>query len=214
MSRQITDSTLALAGIFQAATLVQHVATRGIAEDPYFTTSIGSIFQLEANNVISIFEDVRQLQLGLRSLLAVFNKQTQQNPHEALDVTRYVIGLIYLERKFIKNKRMVALLREKISDIQRKTDYFAITHDNIISALADAYHDTLSQFNYRIHVNGQSDYLHQAHYFERIRALLLAGIRASVLWRQCGGNRLQLLLKRNLIVKTAATLLDECSGGK
>ncbi len=210
MSHSITDKTLALAGIFQAATLVQHVATRGIAEDPYFAGSINSIFQLDANSIHDIFGDTSHLTLGLDSLLAIFNKQSNNDQRTNLDVTRYVISLMYLERKFIKQKKMVATLRDKIRDIQHKTNYFSITHDNIITALAETYHATLSQLNYRIHVNGQSDYLRQPHLFQQIRALLLAGIRASVLWRQCGGNRFQLLLKRTTIINTAKALRADC----
>lgn len=209
MSRCITDSTLALSGIFQAATLVQHIATRGIAEDPYFTASINSIFHLDAPDVNSIFGDTNQLKLGLHNLLTIFDKKPTINQQEQLDVTRYVISLMHLERKFTKQKKMIVLLREKICDVKRKADYFSTTHENIIAALAETYQATLSQLSYRIHVSGQSDYLRQAHYFQRIRALLLAGVRASVLWRQCGGSRLQLFSKRTLIISTAEKLYNE-----
>lgn len=209
MSRCITDSTLALSGIFQVATLVQHIATRGIAEDPYFTASINSIFHLDAPDVNSIFGDTNQLKLGLHNLLTIFDKKPTINQQEQLDVTRYVISLMHLERKFTKQKKMIVLLREKICDVKRKADYFSTTHENIIAALAETYQATLSQLSYRIHVSGQSDYLRQAHYFQRIRALLLAGVRASVLWRQCGGSRLQLFSKRTLIISTAEKLYNE-----
>jgi high frequency lysogenization protein len=42
-----------------------------------------------------------------------------------------------------------------------------------------------------------------------IRALLLGGMRAAVLWRQCGGNRLQLLLRRKALLRACRELLEE-----
>ena len=41
-----------------------------------------------------------------------------------------------------------------------------------------------------------------------IRALLLAGMRSAVLWRQLGGNRLKLLWTRKHIVQYAQGLLE------
>ena len=38
---------------------------------------------------------------------------------------------------------------------------------------------------------------------ERIRALLLAGIRAVILWRQVGGRRRYLIFRRKEILKYA-----------
>ncbi len=43
--------------------------------------------------------------------------------------------------------------------------------------------------------------------WKKIRALLLAGIRSSVLWRQMGGSRLQFIFSRQKIKKTAEKLL-------
>ena len=57
-------------------------------------------------------------------------------------------------------------------------------------------------------VRGEPEYLSQAGNANRIRALLLSGIRAAVLWRQLGGNRLRLLFSRSRIVRCAHGLLD------
>jgi high frequency lysogenization protein len=42
----------------------------------------------------------------------------------------------------------------------------------------------------------------------RVRALLLAGIRAAMLWRQVGGTRWQILLKNKQILADARRYLD------
>jgi high frequency lysogenization protein len=42
-----------------------------------------------------------------------------------------------------------------------------------------------------------------------IRALLLAAMRAAVLWRQRGGNRLRLIFQRKHMLECCAALLEE-----
>jgi high frequency lysogenization protein len=44
---------------------------------------------------------------------------------------------------------------------------------------------------------------------EKVRALLLAGIRAAVLWRQVGGSRLQILFSRAKIKAAAEKILQQ-----
>jgi high frequency lysogenization protein len=53
-----------------------------------------------------------------------------------------------------------------------------------------------------------------------VRALLLAGMRAAVLWHQCGGSRLKLIIQRRPLLECAKGLLaaarmtaDARSGG-
>ena len=41
----------------------------------------------------------------------------------------------------------------------------------------------------------------------KVRAILLAGIRAAVLWTQCGGSRWQVLFKRSALLLETEKLL-------
>jgi len=43
----------------------------------------------------------------------------------------------------------------------------------------------------------------------KIRALLLAGIRSAMLWRQCGGSRWRFIFFRRKIQREAEFLLSE-----
>jgi high frequency lysogenization protein len=51
--------------------------------------------------------------------------------------------------------------------------------------------------------------LQQAHIANRIRALLFAGIRATVLWRQLGGSQINLVWRRSYFRNLARSLADE-----
>ncbi|MEE7539638.1 DUF489 family protein [Enterobacter kobei] len=44
----------------------------------------------------------------------------------------------------------------------------------------------------------------------KVRASLLAGIRAAVLWHQVGGGRLQLMFSRNRLTTQAKQILAHC----
>jgi CII-binding regulator of phage lambda lysogenization HflD len=43
---------------------------------------------------------------------------------------------------------------------------------------------------------------------------VLAAIRAAVLWRQCGGRRLTLLLRRKALQEALESLLNEVRTGR
>jgi high frequency lysogenization protein len=58
-------------------------------------------------------------------------------------------------------------------------------------------------------INGDPQHLSNPNVVNKIRALLLAGIRASLLWRQCGGSRWHLLLHRKKLQHEANRLLSK-----
>jgi high frequency lysogenization protein len=56
-------------------------------------------------------------------------------------------------------------------------------------------------------VSGEPVYLQNRDNVNKIRALLLSGIRAATLWRQTGGKRRQLLFFRSRYTDACAQLL-------
>ena len=89
---------------------------------------------------------------------------------------------------------MLESLRNGIHEADRIAD--TPSHPQVISALAQLYSETISRLNPRILVHGVPEYLNDAAIADKIRSLLLAGMRATVLWRQVGGSRLRLLFGR------------------
>ena len=57
-------------------------------------------------------------------------------------------------------------------------------------------------------VSGDAKHLNNAETASKIRAVLLGGLRSVVLWRQCGGSRMNLLLARGRYIRTAKEILD------
>lgn len=209
MQHSLADRTLALAALFQAAVLVQQVARRGQATASDQETSIGSLFQTDADSTAAIFGGSLGLTTGLRTLRA---RLGSGGSAEELEVTRYAIALLHLERKLVKHPSMLETLSKGIDRIRQQADYFSPTHDNVIAALGELYQATISTLQPRVMVQGEPAYLADNARASRIRALLLAGIRAAVLWRQLGGSRWQLFLQRRSILESAKQLLDQPIG--
>ncbi len=92
---------------------------------------------------------------------------------------------------------------QRIQKLSRQKEHFEDTmHTNMIAAISGVYQDTLSKLSFRIQVHGNSQYLQQSQVSDQVRACLLAGVRAAMLWRQLGGRRWHLLFKRKSILQT------------
>jgi high frequency lysogenization protein len=85
----------------------------------------------------------------------------------------------------------------------------SVMHENVLANLGDLYHSTISTLQPRIMVNGEQEFLALPNTVNKIRALLLAGIRASMLWRQCGGARWNFLVFRKKLQDESIKLLAE-----
>ncbi len=207
MSKSLKDRVLALAGIFQAAKLVDDVAFRGNADHSALRASIGSIFATEPDDVPEVFDGAQGVRRGLRIVRRIFDTAATEAD---LAITRYVFALITLEKKARNRIGMFSNLQSRVTRGKSQARHFDdVAHDSVLAALADTYVETIGTLSPRIMVNGEPDRLENPRNVEMIRALLLAGIRSAVLWRQCGGNKLTLLISRRAIRDQADTLLKE-----
>lgn len=195
------DRVIALAGLFQVTTLVRRIAYTGQADPEDFETCIASLFKITVASSEEIYGGSARLQTGLRLLI-----EQLRSPKNG-EITRYMVALLVLERKLSKQPRLLQRIRDGIEATTAKLDYFTLTHENIIASLADIYSTTISTLAPRIMVSGEHNYLTQPENASRIRALLLAGIRSAMLWRQSGGGRLTLLLRRKPLLLEAQRLL-------
>jgi len=201
----IQESTLALAGVFQAVNLVKQVARQGLVDQQPFEVSINSVLKLDADSTEAVYGGAAGVKIGLQTLVEQFGGQSSQRDGE---IMRYVLGITFLERKLIKNPRMLDALQEGIKESIEQSQANPVTHPDILSHLAQLYSETISSFDYRIQVSGEPRYLKNPENADRIRALLLAAIRSAVLWRQTGGRRLQFLWSRKKIVEAANSYLE------
>lgn len=204
--RKLRDKTLALAGMFQATRLVKDVASRGHCDKHDLETCIRSIFVTDPDSIDDVFGQVEYLRTGLSTLIEQLGDASGQRD---IDIARYIISLLHLQRKLARNPALLDKLARGIERARRQSEHFHITHENVLANLADLYSETISQLSPRIMVSGESAYLSDPALANQIRALLLAGMRAAVLWAQLGGSRWQLLIHRRRFVQEAERILDE-----
>jgi len=205
------DISIALAGLFQAAGLVEQIAKTGYVPSDAYTCSIESLFVFEPNSAREVYGDsLVSLILGLELLQAVL-EPGQQRHRDALS---YTLGILHLHRKLSGRKDMLAVLGSRLQQAARQAEHFSSTHENVVGNLGDLYQETLSRFRFRIQVTGDHQYLQQKRIAHQVRALLLAGIRAASLWRQSGGSRWQLLFQRRRLAATVDQLLREAKASQ
>jgi len=211
------DQTLTLAAICQAAYFVQQVSRTGQIDDNEFAILLNSITITSPENTLAVYGgQLVSLKQGLNLLINHLgdssvgkgNANSEGKKVKDPELTRYIIGLINLERKLIKQPKQLALLGERIEASKRQLAHYEITSDTLISSFASIYSDIISPLGTPIQVTGEPSILKQTANQHKIRALLLAGIRAAVLWRQVGGKRRNILFSRSKIVKTAEQLLQ------
>ena len=192
---------IAFAAMCQAAYLVDKIATTGLCPDAAaFDASLRSIMRTESDSPLAIFGGYPSLNVGFKSMLGQLENS---NNARNMQITKYVIGMIALEKKLSSNAGTLNLLGERINQVQRQLAHFEIDDSSVLSNLDSIYKELISTLGPKIQVNGSPSCLQQTQTQHKIRALLLAGVRATVLWRQIGGKRRQLVFSRKAMIHQA-----------
>lgn len=199
----ITHQTIALAGIAQAAALVQQLATTGRADAEAMEASIASILKIDSDSVTDVYGGLEGIRLGLEQLSQQMTGYKIANPEQA----RYSAALVYLEQQLSKRTDLLESIQTGILKAQAQSEHFGLMHENVLANLADIYHSTISTLQPRIMVNGEQQYLTRPDVVNKIRSILLAGIRSVILWKQCGGSRWKFLFYRKKIQNELKSLL-------
>jgi high frequency lysogenization protein len=206
MNSTIRDRTIALAGMFQAVALVQQTAQGQRRDAAATAVSISSIMNTDPETTIDVFGDSKALIPGLETVLGQMGDDSKQRD---MALTGYVITLMHLERKLARQPDLMKKLGSGVDRIKEEIESVEESDSAIVAALADLYKETVSTLQPRIMVKGDENVLRNADSKKMIRALLLAGMRAAVLWRQCGGNRIRLIFQRKQLLDSCRELLAE-----
>ncbi len=203
MPDKLYQTTIALAGIVQAVSLVKDLAQTGKLDEAAYQASIYSLFQTDPENVLAVYDGIQGVKYGLEKLVLMLEPTTTQIQ------TRYMLSLMHLQKKIWNNAKMLDALSQRLNQTKKQVNYFSLLHSTVIANLADIYLSTISTLKFRIIIWGNQRILSAVENMEKIRALLLAGIRSVVLWRQVGGSRFQLIFSRAKIRAMAKKILAE-----
>jgi len=206
------DKTITLAAICQVAYQVQQVSRTGQITDQDFSILLQSIIETSPINTLAVYGgDLHNIKKGLELLISHLSSDkdtSSANGNKDPELTRYIISLINLERRLAKQPQQLNALGERINATERQLEHYSLTSDTLTASFASIYSDIISPLGHKIQVTGEPSILKQNINQYKIRALLLAGIRAAVLWRQVGGKRRHILFNRKKIVDTAKALLN------
>jgi high frequency lysogenization protein len=208
LSDKLYNTTLALAGIVQAAALVKELAQTGKLDETAYKATIYSLFQTQPENILAVYNGLPGIKYGLEQLINIL--EPSKMPAQA----RYMLSLMRLQKKIWRSAEVTETLTLRLNQTKKQVDYFSLLHPTVIASLADIYLSIISTFKFRIIIWGGKRILSTAENMEKIRAILLGGVRSAVLWRQLGGSRLNLIFSRKKINAMAHKILIEINNHK
>jgi high frequency lysogenization protein len=207
LQAELDNMVIALAGIAQAIHSIEAIAKTGKTDEKSFETSINSLFQTNPAHAVDVFGNIDHLKQGLQKLLITLNTKS---PESYLTI-KHVLSIMNIQKKISQSPIAMKTLIDRLHQTKKQVDYFSLSHPTVIANLADIYITVITPFRFRFYLSGSQQTLSIRENMHKIRALLLAAIRASVLWRQMGGSRLQLVFSREKIKTSARSLLYNLS---
>jgi len=195
----LANQCWALAGIAQAASSVQRAATGKTLDDAATMALYRALLEQDATSVQALAA-LGDFSLGLKAAQGMLHKP---NP-EQIQTLRYTRAILDATARLRRQTVAVSRLSNAISALEPKS--VTDSYDIPWSALAEIYVDTLGSLNQRVQVRGQASLLKREDVANKIRALLLTGVRFAWLWHQLGGRRWHLLVNRRRMWQTTQLL--------
>ena len=202
---KLENQTLALAGMFQAATLVNELAMHGACEATEFECSFNSLFTIDAESTREALGDVTCLSRGFTALGDYLGGE---NRSPGRNIAYYLLSMLKLSSQILREEDLSEKLLKGLQRIETDRVDFDMNRHSVMHKIDGLYQDCISGLSPRIIVRGEQSYLRNNDNAAKVRVLLLAGIRAAVLWQQLGGNRWSLFWSRKKYVATARKFLS------
>lgn len=196
--RQDLARALALAGVLQAVALADETARSAEPDPATLTAVLAPLFRFDAVDVPAVYAGIGNLTVGLEILHRNLSG-TRVASDEVL--LRYALNLLQFERSYSNDVAMQGELKRRLLRHQLQGDPLGVGGPAMVEALAETWTRTLGKLRPRILVSGDPKRLRDKRVVNLVRALLLAGLRSAVLWRQVGGSRWSLLLSRAALLR-------------
>ncbi|MBT5032461.1 MAG: DUF489 family protein [Proteobacteria bacterium] len=197
-SDDLYQRTLALSGVLEACAGVQSLAISGQMNAASLDCLVLSIKMIDAPDVTAVFGEPSDLAKGLGLIAGGIGQATDS---KVIDVYRYMNTLISLKKSLFANPHAL----EKVTD---RLDWIkTLDEEELFASCAELYLEVISPLTPRVYVQGEQRFLEQDAVGNKIRTMLLAGIRCVLLWEQLGGGRFELLLRRRAYQTAAKGLL-------
>ncbi len=203
------QQTFALAGLVQAVGLIGQCAWRGrVDNDLALQSCLNSLLVFNAEDAESVYTDRSHLEFGLKSLRSLLSRVPNLANAES---ARYVANILFLERLAHQQPQTLDTIGQRLSQIREHYPQNALSDPPQLREFAQIYSDQISPLGPKLMIKGEPGCLKDADNAARIRALLLAGVRAGALWRHWGGNRLRMIVFRGRYRRCTHQLLQTIS---
>jgi high frequency lysogenization protein len=206
MNDSARNQNIALSAVCLAAQLVQNAARGQAIDEDALTCLLNGVMNRTPDSAEDVYTPVTSLKVGSDIMVHQLSGQASSKD---VEVTRYLAGMLSLAKKLMSHETALAKLMDKLSEIERRLEYFDITDPSILANFGDTYSEAISPIGQKIKILGTPAVLSQKTTQSQVRACLLAGIRAAVLWRQSGGRRRQFIFKRNAMLQNAKQFNNE-----
>jgi high frequency lysogenization protein len=191
--------------MFQAAALVNELAMHGVCDATEFECSFNSLFTIDAGSTREALGDVVCLSRGFTALGDYLGGE---NHSPGRNIAYYLLSMLKLSGQILREEDLSEKLLMGLQRIETDRVDFDLSRHSLMHKIDGLYQDCISGLSPRIIVRGEQNYLRNDDNAAKVRVLLLAGIRAAVLWQQLGGNRWSLFWSRKKYVATARKFLS------
>lgn len=208
----IKGETIALAALFQCCAQISRVANTGYMDEHAAAAVVRGLLVTNPQSVEDIYSPGR-LMTGFKQLVDSFDRTMGNKTSETIAITQNALKIIALEINISRNSAIFNRMGSEIDRLYanilaKEPDYLEaspeiILDNNYLKDFSNLYQSLISPNFPKLIIYGEEQYLSNPVNQDRIRALLLSGIRAVVLWRQLGGRRRFLFFRRKAIVECA-----------
>lgn len=210
--KNIRSESIALAALFQCCSQINRIAHSGYCDEQAVSTVFRALLVTNPDTIDDIYKE-SNLKIGFKSLIEGFSTDGITD-NTAKELAKLAMQVMSLTDRIMGNSSLYNRLSNEIDSmkIQIEKDYpdflegntSVVMNSDNVEKFAQLYQSLISPNFSKLLIFGEERFLSSTENQNRIRALLLAGIRALVLWNQVGGKKLYLMFRRKDILSYAS----------
>ncbi|MBQ2382298.1 MAG: DUF489 family protein [Succinivibrio sp.] len=210
--KNIRSESIALAALFQCCSQINRIAHSGYCDEQAVSTVFRALLVTNPDTIDDIYKE-SNLKIGFKSLIEGFSTDGITD-NTAKELAKLAMQVMSLTDRIMGNSSLYNRLSNEIDSmkIQIEKDYpdflegstSVVMNSDNVEKFAQLYQSLISPNFSKLLIFGEERFLSSTENQNRIRALLLAGIRALVLWNQVGGKKLYLVFRRKDILSYAS----------
>lgn len=202
---QSSALALCLCALVDAVLGVRELAQEGRTNLEERSALLEAVFAFDADSPALLFGRSPRLAAMIEATRTRFAKADARHD----DVVRLAAQVLALSRRLWRDSSAGQRLLKSLEPAVRQRQQLGLLHDYTVQSLAQAYVEGVSPLSAPIRVFGNATYLAQPRVAAQVRALMLAAMRAAVLWRHLGGNGWSLYFRQRHWQRVVAALPEQ-----